>query len=200
MWQEQSGYVPSRADKLFFHTAFNRGIPITGYLDRDDMMALSNVSRTSRASMRHVLEKRGITLYHANFRESDFYFPNSKLWKVTLHYKGQETTDFLKMVVRDRDDILGYINGKTFVTDIIQTEFDEFQIKFACEPIDSTKKEIDNAYLVIKIRDSIERLQDHSEAYYNLSVKEIEYDETKLGRRSKRKKHIFFKKSGKIHH
>lgn len=181
----------SRLDKLLFHTAFDRGIPITGFLDRAESTALSNVSKTASSSMRHVLEKRGIRLFHASFRESDFYFPNAKIWTVTFQYTGQEKTAFFNMVVKDRDSLTEYINANTFVTYIIQTKPDELELTFACAPLDRRRNEIDEQYIYNKISDMCVTIYDTSEgAYDGFFVKHVrpEYDESKLGRRSRKSK------------
>jgi hypothetical protein len=188
MGQDQSSeYATSRSDKLLFHTAFNRGIPVTGYLGRDDMMALSNVSRMSRQSVRDVLEKRGITLFHTN--ETDPSLTEPKVWTVTLHYTGQDRTDFFNLLVRDKYSLLEYINANTFIMDIRQTTLDELELTFACDAVDFRKKEVDEDYLATKIRDSIERQQDYSPDYYSLFVKDVKHAKpNKEGRRSKQKK------------
>jgi hypothetical protein len=194
MGQDQSSEYAtrsdSRSDKLLFHTAFNRGIPVTGYLGRDDMMALSNVSRMSRQSVRNVLEKRGITLFHTN--ETDPSLTEPKVWTVTLHYTGQDRTDFFNILVRDKYSLLEYINANTFIMDIRQTTLDELELTFACDAVDFRKKEVDEDYLATKIRDSIERQQDYSPDYYSLFVKDVTHvthvKPNKEGRRSKQKK------------
>ncbi len=193
MLQEKtsSEYVPSRMEKLLFHTAFNRGMPITEFLERDESAALSNVSRTASASMRHVLEKRGIKLFYTSFRESDFYFPNSKLWTVTFQYTGQDKTAFFNMLVEDRESLMEYINANTFVTYIIQTKPDEFELTFVCETLDRKKNKIDEQYIYNKISDMCITIYDTSGGVYDgFFVKHVrpEDDESKMGRRSKRNK------------
>lgn len=188
---ESSEKVPSRADKLLFHTAFDRGIPITGFLDRAESVALSNVSKTASASMRHVLEKRGINLFHTSFRKSDFYFPNSKIWTVTFQYTGQDKTAFFNMLVKDRDSLTEYINANTFVTYIIQTKPDEFELTLACEPLDRRNIEIDEQYIYNKMNDMCVSIYDTSHGVYDgFFVKHVrpEHDESKLGRRSRKSK------------
>lgn len=182
----------SRGEKLLFHTAFNRGIPVTGYLSRDDMMALSHVSQISRESVRDVLEKRGISLFHTS--ETDPSLAEQKIWTVTLVYTGQNRTEFLNLLVRDKGDLLGYINANTFILDIRQTKLNKMEIEieltFACDAIDFIiKKEIDEGYLANKITDSIERQQDYSPDYYSLFVKDVKHAKpSKEGRRSKQKR------------
>lgn len=179
-----------RIETLLFHTAFGRGILVTEFLDRE-IAALSMVNKTANSSMRHVLEKRGIRLFHASFRESGFYFPNAKIWTVTFQYTGQDKTAFFNMVVKDRDSLMEYINANTFVTYMVQTKPDELELTFACEPFDRRKNEIDKQYIYDKISEMCVNIYDTSHGVYDgFFVKHVrpEYDESKLGRRSRKSK------------
>jgi hypothetical protein len=193
MGQDQSQQDTSRGEKLLFHTAFNRGIPVTVYLELDDMVALSQVSPKSRESVRDVIEKRGITIKRDS-SDTDHSIADPKLWTVTLTYVGQNRIEFLKLLERDKGDLLGYINANTFIYPIRLTKLNEMEIEieftFACDAIDFIrKKEIDEDYIETKISDSIERLQDFSPYYYSLSVKDVKQEKpSKEGRRSKQKR------------
>jgi hypothetical protein len=188
MAQDQSHDDTSRGEKLLFHTAFNRGIPVTGFLGRDDMMALSNLSRISRDSVRDVLEKRGISIFHTIEPVPSLADP--KLWTVTLRYTGQDRTDFFNTLERDKYSLLEYINANTFIMYIRQTKLDEIELTFACDAIDFIrKKEIDEGYIATKIRECIERQQDYSPDYYSLFVTDVKRARpNKEGRRSKQKR------------
>lgn len=189
-----------RARKLLSDSAFDYGILINPYLRPRELKPLSAVNKKSQSIMSHVNEeKRRLKILFHDPYPLVLDLSNS-VWTVTLG-QVKHTDDFLEIfdiLVRDRDDLLEYINANTYLTHVEYigtikedgTIVEEIKVTFVCE----NKKKIDENYIAEKIKESIDRQAEHSDGKYyeNLLVKEVklETDTSKYRFRKSKKKNL----------
>lgn len=164
-----------RARKYQQDTAFN--FEMTDFLTAKDIHALSAVNRKSYSSMNDVIDnkKRRIKMLFQDPYPYPLDLSKDSVWTVTLGPL-KYTDEFLKILVRDRDELLEYINAKTYLTHIeyIGIRVEEIKITFVCEK----KANINKDYIAEKIGESISRQSEHSDGKYyeNLVVKEVKLE------------------------
>jgi hypothetical protein len=167
-----------RARKFQQDKAFN--FEMTDFLTAKEIHALSAVNRKSYSSMNYVIDnkkRRTETLFHDPY-PYPLDLSKESVWTVTLGLL-KYTDEFLKILVRDCEELLEYINAKTYLTHIeyIGIRVEEIKFTFVCEK----KANINEAYIAKEIKGSIFRLAEHSDGKYyeNLLVKEVKLETEK---------------------
>lgn len=167
-----------RARKFQQDKAFN--FEMTDFLTAKDIHALSAVNRKSYSSMNYVIDnkKRRIKMLFHDPYPYPLDLSKESVWTVTLGPL-KYTDEFLEILVRDRDELLEYINAKTYLTHIeyIGIRVEEIKITFVCE----NKANINEDYIAKEIKGSIFRLAEHSDGKYyeNFLVKEVKLETEK---------------------
>jgi hypothetical protein len=167
-----------RARKFQQDKAFN--FEMTDFLTAKEIHALSAVNRKSYSSMNDVIDnkKRRIKMLFHDPYPYPLDLSKESVWTVTLGPL-KYTDEFLKILVRDCEELLEYINAKTYLTHIeyIGIRVEEIKITFVCEK----KANINKDYIAKEIKGSIFRLAEHSDGKYyeNLLVKEVKLETEK---------------------
>ena len=177
-YKKPDPFNTERARKFQQDKAFN--FEMTDFLTAKEIHALSAVNRKSYSSMNYVIDnkkRRTETLFHDPY-PYPLDLSKESVWTVTLGPL-KYTDEFLKILVRDCEELLEYINAKTYLTHIeyIGIRVEEIKFTFVCEK----KANINEDYIAIQITDSIGRQADTSyrKYYENLLVKEVKLETEK---------------------
>ena len=197
-----------RPDTVLFHTAFDCGSFVTPYLNRNELRALSIVSKPAHTSIDYVIKNRGIAYHHPHDvgkylradgspLEPPLVFSPDMIWTVALEYKGDNINEFLdsigENVIWGLRILLEYIIASKYITHVVQFEH-KLEITFACGPVDldDEKQQIDKDYIIKNIGLAIIRLYEANGGMYyehfdNIDVRH-EYFASKMGKKKRNRR------------